>query len=312
MASTAPPPLRQALEQRLSQLSLEMEGMFSEARERARRELADQLNQAARRIAQAPGAREIGATLLDAVADFVDGCAFFRVEVGVAKGDSVRGIPGAAAERFANLEIPLVAAAALAGAVEGRDTVVAEATPNEVSQVLVDLAGHSGDERVSIFPLIVRGRVGALLYGWGKVDIPVVELLAQVAAGTWSALAAAALPGLVEIATAAAAAPPPVPGSAWDRLPLGEQQIHLRAQRFARVQVADIRLREPEAVRAGRERKNLYEALEKQIEAAREKFRQAFFVGCPSMVDYLHLELIRTLANDDAELLGKDYPGPMV
>jgi hypothetical protein len=30
------------------------------------------------------------------------------------------------------------------------------------------------------------------------------------------------------------------------------------------------------------------------------------------MVDYLHLELIRTLANDDAELLGKDYPGPMV
>jgi hypothetical protein len=30
------------------------------------------------------------------------------------------------------------------------------------------------------------------------------------------------------------------------------------------------------------------------------------------MVDYLHLELVRTLANDDAEALGKDYPGPMV
>jgi hypothetical protein len=29
-------------------------------------------------------------------------------------------------------------------------------------------------------------------------------------------------------------------------------------------------------------------------------------------VDYLHLELVRTLANDDVELLGQDYPGPMV
>jgi hypothetical protein len=30
------------------------------------------------------------------------------------------------------------------------------------------------------------------------------------------------------------------------------------------------------------------------------------------MVDYLHLEMVHTLANDDAELLGKDYPGPLL
>jgi hypothetical protein len=30
------------------------------------------------------------------------------------------------------------------------------------------------------------------------------------------------------------------------------------------------------------------------------------------MVDYLHLELVRTLANDDAEVLGPNYPGAMV
>jgi hypothetical protein len=30
------------------------------------------------------------------------------------------------------------------------------------------------------------------------------------------------------------------------------------------------------------------------------------------MVDYLHPELVRTLANDDVELLGSDYPGPLV
>ena len=31
-----------------------------------------------------------------------------------------------------------------------------------------------------------------------------------------------------------------------------------------------------------------------------------------SMVDYFHLDIVRTLANDDADLLGTDYPGPMI
>jgi hypothetical protein len=30
------------------------------------------------------------------------------------------------------------------------------------------------------------------------------------------------------------------------------------------------------------------------------------------MVDYLHLELTRTLANEDPDLLGSTYPGPLV
>ena len=30
-----------------------------------------------------------------------------------------------------------------------------------------------------------------------------------------------------------------------------------------------------------------------------------------SMVDYFHLELVHTLANDDPALLGQDYPGPL-
>jgi hypothetical protein len=30
------------------------------------------------------------------------------------------------------------------------------------------------------------------------------------------------------------------------------------------------------------------------------------------MVDYLHLEILRSLARDDDRLLGQSYPGPMV
>ena len=87
--------------------------------------------------------------------------------------------------------------------------------------------------------------------------------------------------------------------------------MHLRAQRSARVQVAEIRLFEPEAVQAGRTRHDLYGAVRAGIDAAREVFHKTFFTATPTMVDYLHLELVRTLANNDPELLGKEYPGPL-
>ncbi len=122
---------------------------------------------------------------------------------------------------------------------------------------------------------------------------------------------------MADLITIAPVAPVPAPAArpvatAWDDLPAEVQQVHLRAQRFARVQVAEMRLFSPEAVHSGRERRDLYEALGDPIEASREAFRKQFFSSCPRMVDYLHLELVRTLANDDAELLGKNYPGPMV
>jgi hypothetical protein len=160
------------------------------------------------------------------------------------------------------------------------------------------------------------------VYAWGGVQESALELLTQVAAAVWFELSKPAAPDLVRIAPAAAelvriapaATNPPVPraNSGWDGLSAEEQQIHFRAQRFARVQVAEMRLYQSDAVQAGRACGSLYEELRKPIEAARETFRQTYFSPCPSMVDYLHLELVRTLANDDPELLGKEYPGPMV
>jgi hypothetical protein len=112
-------------------------------------------------------------------------------------------------------------------------------------------------------------------------------------------------------------APDPAPAtpksaSAWGDLLADQQQIHLRAQRFARVQSAEMRLYHADAVQAGRSRRNLYDLLRQPIDDARQAFRTKFFAGCPSMVDYLHLELTRTLANDDPDLFGSTYPGPLV
>ena len=55
----------------------------------------------------------------------------------------------------------------------------------------------------------------------------------------------------------------------------------------------------------------IYASLEAQIDAAREKFREKH-MSAPTMVDYLHLEMVRSLAEDDAILLGPNYPGPLV
>jgi hypothetical protein len=93
-------------------------------------------------------------------------------------------------------------------------------------------------------------------------------------------------------------------------MPPSEQQLHLRAQRFARVQAAEMRLYHADVVQSGRTHRNIYELLRQPIDSARETFRVQFF-SCPSMVDYLHLELTRTLANDETDLLGSSYPGPL-
>jgi hypothetical protein len=291
-------PLRQILEDHLSQLSVEVDSLFA----RTRDECAGELNQAVRRIRQAADTDEIGATLLDAAGAFATGAAWFRITGEAAIGERIRGVPAEAAEAFHALEIPLSSAAALAGAVETREPVIAATTPREVSEHMAKLLDHVPEGRVWIFPVVVRERVPALLYAWGSVQGPALELLTQVAAAAWSAIPARPAAELVTIQ----------PGSAWDRLSLDEQRMHLRAQRFARVEVARMRLSEADAVLAGRAGRNLYDTLRKSIDAARETFRPSFFAPCSSMVDYLHLELVQTLAHDDPDLLGNNYPGPMV
>jgi hypothetical protein len=316
--------LRHHLEEHFSRIAAELERLVREARERARGESIEQLNQAARRLQQAAGAEELAATLADAAAAFAGGVAVFRVEGETAIGERIHGANEDAAERFRGLRIPLASAAALAGAVHGHDPVTAAATPNELSAEMVELVGHGAGERVSIFPLASRFPLAspgtetadaerrpdsafALLYSWGEVQVAALELLSQVAAASWPARETpkTVTSELVQIATGA-------PRKSWEDLPADEQQVHLRAQRFARVRVAEMRLRHAQEVQAGRAHRDLYRSLQPAIDGARQEFREAFFTPCASMVDYLHLELVRVLANNEIDSLGKDYPGPML
>ncbi len=94
--------------------------------------------------------------------------------------------------------------------------------------------------------------------------------------------------------------------------PITQDEKLLRAQRFARVRVAEIQLYHAPAMKTGRASRDVYAALKPQIDAAREAYRAAFLTPVNGTADYLHAEFVRSLANDDASLLGPAYPGPLV
>jgi hypothetical protein len=307
-------PMREILEGRLSKLlpdlESELDTFVSERCLRARRELADELNQAARRMQQAPHAAAIAATLVEAVAAFSAGVALFRIDGSGLRGEQIRGVSEPCAEGFRKMAMSLEVAPALAEAVRTHDPVTAIAAAGEISGELVSLLGRGPQERVYVYPVTAAGRVRAVLCAWGDVDGAVLELLAQIAGARWQALPTPS--GMVQMTlpeTSQNAAPPAV--SAWDALSAEEQRIHLRAQRRARVEIAEMRLYAVEAVESGRAQKDLYAALRPRIDAARQSFHKQYFSATTTMVDYLHLELLRTLAHDDPDLLGKDYPGPL-
>jgi hypothetical protein len=94
--------------------------------------------------------------------------------------------------------------------------------------------------------------------------------------------------------------------------PVSHEETNLRAQRFARVRVAEIQLYHAAAMKNGRAARDVYSALKAQMDAARDAYRENFLTPIDGTADYLHAEFVRTLANDDAALLGPGYPGPLV
>ncbi len=156
------------------------------------------------------------------------------------------------------------------------------------------------------------------------MDSEVLELIAGMASLVLERPSNASLHSQIAVAPAVhsqiALAPAPVDsngGASKKRLPswadLAEEQrlLHIRAQRFSRVTMAELQLARPEACRAGYEQANLYLFLKNEIDRARETFRTQFLT-IPSMVDYLHLELVQTAAEGDEKRLGADYPGQLV
>ncbi len=297
----------------------------------ARREMSDQMSLAVRRLRQFESEAQWCMALLDGAIGFCSRTALFHAGSHAFRFLADRG-PETHGQR-PDAEIPLEAAPALLGAVESADTIVTIRVASEISEPVASYFGEDANQRVHIFPVATSERIVALLYaepGERPVDTGALELLATVAGALLEGhLASADSRRPSNVVAISSVGPPPVQAIAappiaaeepparaaaqsWSALSRDEQDLHLKAQRFARVKIAEMRLYKSAAVRTGRLEQNLYDTLRVEIDSGREAFREQFLALSPTMLDYFHVELVRTLANDDPALLGSHYPGSLV
>jgi hypothetical protein len=114
----------------------------------------------------------------------------------------------------------------------------------------------------------------------------------------------------VEPARAAAASSAAAPAAAadpWAGLSPEDADIHRKAQRFARLLVDEIKLYNQAKVAEGRRNKDLYDRLKEDIEKSRGTFQKRYGSTVAASGDYFQHELLRSLAEDDATIMGANF-----
>lgn len=313
----------QSLDPAWNAIKREIDAACAEIARTTRRQITRELNQSLRRIRQYGTEAEWVSAVLDAAAQFAEKIALLAVNNGIltVRGEYKLNLPE-------NLSFPVASAGAFAGAIETKDPIIALRTPSEVSEALSVPNG----ERAHVMPIINGSRVVAVLFAADQdsTDVNGLELIAGIASAVLERRANTSLHAQIaapvsiaqnEAPPSAAAAPdrvvPRTPGvrgpnePSWTDLTEEERNLHIRARRFSRVTIAEMQLGRPEACRAGREQANLYLFLQQEIDRARETYRKQFMTTS-SMLDYLHIELVRTAAQGEELKLGAEYPGQLV
>jgi hypothetical protein len=91
-----------------------------------------------------------------------------------------------------------------------------------------------------------------------------------------------------------------------------EEKLHADAKRFARLLASEIKLYNEQRVLEGRENRDIYVRLKRDIDRSREMYEKRVSPLVARKVDYFHDEIIRVLGDNDPSTLGSDYPGPRV
>ena len=316
---------RELLEARFTQtLSAER----TRAAEESRLRLSESLNQTLRRIRHTTAEHETLQLLLEDSP--ADRALVLLIENNQARLAAWRNVQ--LREEDEDRPVDLADAAALASCVETRDPVVALAAPAEISSLLssafaskLATAPGAAAAKAYLFPITVRQTTVAVMLASGDVTPAPIELLCEAVGMKLESLdvalsfsapqkAVAAPAPLVNIAGAHAHSEKPKPpedATTWSRLTPEEQALHLRAQRFARVRTAQFRISESDGLRKGTLQSDIYSALRPSIDAARDEYERTFMAHSPTMVDYLHLEIVRSLAHENIRLMGQNYPGPI-
>jgi len=286
------------------------------------------LNTALSAIQESTAQADILKALLDGVSKFSARSALFVVRGTAlagwqAKGfidDNIRGLTLDASKGLAAQAI--------------RDRSRSSAAPKEFDSAFVERQGNPWDNLATVFPLVVKDKVAAILYcdsgreSGRQSDYSAVELLTRHAC-LWLEHAAVKkhlAPGgeLGSAAAAPSAAASPAPGAKVGESPapqaaavepdLGQlspddQELHKKAKRFAKLLVDEIKLYNQAKVNEGKQSRAIYKVLREDIEKSRATYDKRYGSTPAASARYFDSEVVRILADNDRSLLGNDFPG---
>jgi len=86
-----------------------------------------------------------------------------------------------------------------------------------------------------------------------------------------------------------------------------DQDVHRKAQRFARLLIDEIKLYNQAKVAEGRKHKDLYDRLKETIEKSRATYQKRYGKTVAASGNYLQNEIIRSLAEDDPSIMGTNF-----
>jgi hypothetical protein len=86
-----------------------------------------------------------------------------------------------------------------------------------------------------------------------------------------------------------------------------DQDVHRKAQRFARLLVDEIKLYNQAKVAEGRKHKDLYDRLKETIEKSRATYQKRYGKTVAASGNYFQNEIVRSLAEDDLSIMGANF-----
>ena len=279
---------------------------------------------ATEKIQAARSQSEILKALLEGAAQFAGRSGILVVHGRTATGWAGRGF-GSDAE-FRRLSVECASGLA-ARVVQSRRYTRGQA--KEFDAKLVQSFGAPDDGHAHIFPLVVRDRVAAFFYAdcgshvTHDVASDSIDSVVRAAgawlddlAGTKGTPKSDVLPSPTASLAQAMASPKPMAAMAAAAsaattavAPAGENSdaARLRARRFAKLLVDEIKLYNKDAVEQGRRNSDLYDRLRESIDKSRASYDKRWGKTI-SDVDYFREELVRNLAENDVAILGSNFP----
>jgi len=108
-------------------------------------------------------------------------------------------------------------------------------------------------------------------------------------------------------AAASAASAPAVAADPFAGMSAEDADTHRKAQRFARLLVDEIKLYNQAKVAEGRRHKDLYDRLKDDIDKSRTTYHKRYGSTVAASGEYFQKEVVRSLAEDDASIMGANF-----